>query len=287
MKCIPPKKKLLTWSSRIQFVAIALVTAVAVAGVGVLVNMPPISFVSTRVSAPQQAPSSFAAPYAVSSPIASVTPQPQPTAEKTVESPLPSAKSSPVIQQPPVTQVSAAKAIPLVKPYFGHLPYQEGDPDRLVDAGRFVRGTYERSEALDFEANEAFQVMVAAAKAEGVFLMPISGFRTIADQRLLFEKQIERKGSEEAASKWSAPPGYSEHHTGYAIDIGDMNSDTDLKMTFQDTNVYRWLTVNANRFGFEQSFPHNNQQGVSFEPWHWRYVGSARAGQIFVVARSF
>jgi zinc D-Ala-D-Ala carboxypeptidase len=169
------------------------------------------------------------------------------------------------------------KPIVKVKTYFGHLPYQEADPARLETVGRFVRGTYERPETLDVEATEAFRQMVAAAKLEGIELMPISGFRTIADQKELFEKQVERRGSVEAAAKWSAPPGHSEHHTGYAIDIGDMQSDTDLKLSFQDTDAYRWLQTHAKQFGFEQSFPQNNQQGVSFEPWHWRYVKSARA----------
>jgi zinc D-Ala-D-Ala carboxypeptidase len=277
MKRIVLKKRLPPRSSRIQFVAIALVTALAVAGAGMLVGMPPVSFSPTPISAPPASPSSSSVPSATPSPTASATPKNLPIAPP-IEKP---------VAPSPLTQAPAVKAAPLVKPYLGHLPYQEDEPDRLVDAGRFIRGTYERSEALDFEANNAFQTMLTAAKAEGVFPMPISGFRTIADQRILFEKQVERKGSEEAAAKWSAPPGYSEHHTGYAIDIGDMNSDTDLKMTFQDTNVYRWLVINAPKFGFEQSFPYNNPQGVSFEPWHWRYVGSPRAEQIFAVARSF
>jgi zinc D-Ala-D-Ala carboxypeptidase len=279
MKRIPLKKRLSPWVSRIQFLAIAIVTAAVVAAFGMWIGMPPIAVTSPRLSPSPEVPHSFI----TSSPIPA--PPSLPTAPP-VATIAPSPKPSPTAPpQPPVAP--APKALPLVKPYFGHLPYSEGEPDRLVDAGRFIRGTYERSEALDFEANDAFQTMRAAAKAEGVFLMPISGFRTIADQRILFEKQVERKGSEEAAAKWSAPPGYSEHHTGYAIDIGDMNSDTDLKMTFQDTNVYRWLIVNARSFGFEQSFPSNNPQGVSFEPWHWRYTGSPRAEQIFAVARSF
>jgi len=174
-----------------------------------------------------------------------------------------------------------------VKSYFGHLPYQEDDPSRLETVGRFVRGAYERSESLDSEANQAFRQMAAAAKSEDVFLMPISGFRTIADQKELFEKQIERKGSPEAAARWSAPPGHSEHHTGYAIDIADEHqADTDLKIVFEETSAYRWLQANAHNYGFEKSFPQNNKQGVSYEPWHWRYIASSRAAEIFSIARS-
>jgi zinc D-Ala-D-Ala carboxypeptidase len=172
-----------------------------------------------------------------------------------------------------------------VQTKFGHFPYAEDEPDRLVDAGRFVRGTYERSERLDIEADQAFRQMAAAAKTQGVSLMPISGFRTIADQSELFKKQIARRGSETEAARASAPPGHSEHHTGYAIDIGDSQSDTDLKLSFQATNAYQWLLANAANYGFEQSFPLNNKQGVNFEPWHWRYFGSPRAAKVFAAAR--
>lgn len=165
---------------------------------------------------------------------------------------------------------------------YNHLPYAEADPSRLESVGLFVRESYEREEALDYEASAAFAQMRVAAAADGVSIMPISGFRTIARQSELFAKQTEKLGSESAAAELSAPPGYSEHHTGYAIDIGDINSpDTDIKYSFENTPAYAWLVANARRYGFEQSFPYANQQGVSFEPWHWRYVGSARASEIF------
>ena len=166
-----------------------------------------------------------------------------------------------------------------------HFPYQDADPNRLVNAGMFVRGTYERSEQLDQEANDAFQQMKAAAATQGVYLMIISGFRNISDQSVLFEKQIARRGSESEAARSSAPPGHSEHHTGYALDIADQQSDTDLKVAFQETAAYQWLVANASRYQFEQSFPLNNKQGVNFEPWHWRYIGPPRAAQIFAAAR--
>jgi D-alanyl-D-alanine carboxypeptidase len=166
-----------------------------------------------------------------------------------------------------------------------HFPYQEADPNRLVNAGMFVRGTYERSEQLDQEANDAFQQMKAAAATQGVYLMIISGFRNISDQSVLFEKQIARRGSELEAARSSAPPGHSEHHTGYALDIADQQSDTDLKVAFQETAAYQWLVANASRYQFEQSFPLNNKQGVNFEPWHWRYIGPPRASQVFAAAR--
>jgi zinc D-Ala-D-Ala carboxypeptidase len=197
----------------------------------------------------------------------------------------PSPKPAPTIV-PTVPPATIAKASS-VQSYFGHLPYDEAPPERLVSIGKFERENYVREEALDREAAQAFQVMVDAARSQGVQLMGISGFRNIPDQQALFDKQIERRGGAEAASKLSAPPGHSEHHTGYALDITDASrTDVDLKVAFEETAAYRWLVTNANQYGFEQSFPRNNVQGVSYEPWHWRFVGSARAMQIFAAAKN-
>ena len=170
---------------------------------------------------------------------------------------------------------------------YNHLYYLEAEPYRIVSVGFFVRESYRREEFLDYEAAQAFTDMKAAAAQQGVKLIPISGFREIARQQKLFEEQVEKHGSEETAARLSAPPGYSEHHTGYAIDIGDADRpDADIKYAFEDTQAYRWLSANAQAFGFEESFPKNNQQGVSFEPWHWRYVGSPRAESTFIVSKT-
>jgi zinc D-Ala-D-Ala carboxypeptidase len=219
----------------------------------------------------------------------------EPTAKPTFQKPSIVSQSaqtpSHIVSSPaPIPTLSAIPQenppINLVPTKFGHFPYSEDNSDRLVNAGLFIRGTYERSELLDIEADQAFRQMAKDASIQGISLMPISGFRNIADQSELFRKQIERRGSETEAARASAPPGYSEHHTGYALDIADQqHPDTDLKLTFQETTAYRWLLENAPKYGFEQSFPLNNKQGVNFEPWHWRYFGSARAAQIFAATR--
>ncbi|MEM6453089.1 MAG: M15 family metallopeptidase [Cyanobacteria bacterium P01_D01_bin.105] len=169
---------------------------------------------------------------------------------------------------------------------YGHLPYSESDRTRLSSAGSFVRENYERAELLDIEAAQAFALMMQAAQAEGITLMPVSGFRSITAQKELFASQIDQKGNAEAAAQSSAPPGHSEHHTGYAIDITDADRpETDIQQAFEHTPAYQWLASNARMYGFEESFPKNNHQGVTFEPWHWRYVGSERAQKIFSDAR--
>lgn len=210
-------------------------------------------------------------PASIPSPIVNQAAIPNPS---NVEMPLASSvRSSPAMAGRGQTQ-------------YGHFPYAEAEPGRLVEVGKFVRDTYTRSESLDIEASQAFQRMKDAAAAEGVFMMPISGFRNVADQQDLFVRQTQRRGSEVEAAKYSAPPGHSEHHTGYALDITDeRRSDVDLKVAFDETDVYRWLLTNARQFGFEQSFPANNTQGVSYEPWHWRYIGSPNSQAVFAAAR--
>ena len=170
---------------------------------------------------------------------------------------------------------------------FGHLSYGEDDPSRLTEVEPYRRGDYQRAEALDYEAAQAFTNMQVVARSQGIELMAISGYRSIASQKELFDSQIQRKGSEAAAAEYSAPPGHSEHHTGYAVDIADASQpQTDLKHSFENTPAYQWLLKNAYMYGFEQSFPKNNVQGVSFEPWHWRYISSEQAAKTFAAART-
>ena len=136
-------------------------------------------------------------------------------------------------------------------------------------------------------AARAYREMVSAAQQEGVSLTPISAFRTIDDQRYLyFDVKAQRGQAPSERAKVSAPPGYSEHHTGYAVDIGDANVPAvNLSQGFDQTAAYRWLEANAARYSFEISFPKDNKQGVSYEPWHWRYVGDSDSLKMFYKAR--
>ena len=137
-------------------------------------------------------------------------------------------------------------------------------------------------------AAEQFRNMIAAAEQSGVSLVPLSGFRSKIDQdELFFKIKAERGQSPSERAKVSAPPGYSEHHTGYAIDIGDANVPaTNLSQSFEKTEAFRWLQKNAAHFSFELSFPKNNPQGVDYEPWHWRFVGDRTSLETFYKARS-
>lgn len=173
------------------------------------------------------------------------------------------------------------------EPKYGHFPYPEGDYNKMIIISSYAKNEYQRFERLAPEAALALMKLIYAARDENVWIIPVSGFRHIAAQEKLFKAQIERRGSVEAAVKLSAPPGYSEHATGYAVDIADGHyPKQDVTYDFSKTDAYKWLNIHAKEFGFELSFIENNSQGVSYEPWHWRFVGSAEAATIFKRARS-
>jgi D-alanyl-D-alanine carboxypeptidase len=168
-----------------------------------------------------------------------------------------------------------------VENVLGHLPYEEAPESELkaiTPDGRI---------RMHSSAADAFSQMQAAARANGIILTPLSGFRSVGEQnRLFFEVKQQRNQEARKRAEVSAPPGYSEHHTGYAIDIGDGQSPaTNLSVSFEKTAAFRWLKNNANRYSFELSFPPNNSQGVSYEPWHWRYVGDRNSLETFYKAR--
>jgi zinc D-Ala-D-Ala carboxypeptidase len=164
----------------------------------------------------------------------------------------------------------------------GHFPYLEGDVSKMLPVGSYAQGDYQRFERLMPEAAFALMKLIYAARDEGVWIIPVSGFRDLEGQKKLFEAQIQRRGSREAAAKSSAPPGYSEHHTGYTLDFADGNFPRqDISLDFAKTAAFRWMKLHAKEFGFELSFPENNAQGVNYEPWHWRFIGTSEASQIF------
>ncbi len=163
----------------------------------------------------------------------------------------------------------------------GHFPYAEApeaELQALIPDGQF---------RLRKSAAQAYQEMAIAAQAAGVTLVPLSAFRSIKEQEQVFVSlKQERVQTAAERANVSAPPGYSEHHTGYAIDIGDSNNAaTNLNPAFEQTAAFKWLQDNAPKFNFEMSFTKNNAQGVTYEPWHWRFVGDQQSIETFFKAR--
>jgi zinc D-Ala-D-Ala carboxypeptidase len=163
----------------------------------------------------------------------------------------------------------------------GHLPYSEAPAPTLEEV------TADGSIKLRRPAAEQFMAMVDAAKADGIILVPLSGFRSDDDQeQVFFNGKAEQGEKTRERAEVSAPPGYSEHHTGYAVDVADgSKSETNLEQIFDSTPAFHWLERNAARFNFELSFPQDNPQGVSYEPWHWRFVGDRTSLETFYKAR--
>jgi zinc D-Ala-D-Ala carboxypeptidase len=117
-------------------------------------------------------------------------------------------------------------------------------------------------------AARAWQRMEVAATADGVRLLPLSGYRSVARQTKLIRRKLaagERIGQ---ILDLVAAPGCSEHHTGRALDIGSP-AGMELDEDFAKTAEYRWLRRHADRFGFVLSYPKRNPHGISYEPWHW------------------
>lgn len=165
---------------------------------------------------------------------------------------------------------------------FGHFAYEETDQEKLVYIASYGQYEYQRFEKLMPEAALAMMQMIYAARDDGVWIIPASAFRSVDKQQKLFERRVQRQGSPEAAAKSVAPPGFSEHHTGYAVDFVDgSNPEADINSNFVYTKGFQWLMQRAGEFGYELSFPENNAQNIKFEPWHWRFIGSANARTIF------
>lgn len=161
-----------------------------------------------------------------------------------------------------------------------HLPYAEAPDAELVS----ISGGYRLRKA----AAAKFQSMVAAARASGVNITTISAFRSVEDQqRLFFGVGAERGQQPTKRAEVSAPPKYSEHHTGYAVDVGDGDLPaTNLNQNFDTTPAYKWLKQHAAKYSFELSFPKDNIQKVSYEPWHWRFVGDINSLETFYKAHN-
>jgi zinc D-Ala-D-Ala carboxypeptidase len=171
-----------------------------------------------------------------------------------------------------------------------------GEPEQMLNHYKYDEAPQSELQPINADgelrlrkaAAAKFDAMVSAAQAEGVGLVPLSAFRSMADQdQLFFETGAQRGQVPQERAAVSAPPGYSEHHTGYAIDIGDGDSaSTNLSEAFEQTKAYQWLKANAATYSFELSFPKGNEQGVSYEPWHWRFVGDRDSLKTFYRARS-
>lgn len=135
----------------------------------------------------------------------------------------------------------------------------------------------------DKKARDAFEEMAAEAKLADFNLNAFSTYRSFEYQTTLYERYVARDGKK-AADTYSARPGYSEHQTGLAFDIGEVNFEQHFaSSSFGETGAGKWVAANAHRFGFILRYPEGKEQitGYMHESWHFRYVGKEIADEIF------
>ncbi|MGE7666305.1 M15 family metallopeptidase [Ureibacillus composti] len=127
----------------------------------------------------------------------------------------------------------------------------------------------------DVDARAAFELMAADARKAGFELVAFSTYRSYEYQQTLYNNYVERDGKENA-DRYSARPGYSEHQTGLAFDIGEVGRE-DLWLTseFGETEAGKWLVNNAHKYGFILRYPQGKEKitGYMYESWHFRYLG--------------
>ena len=138
----------------------------------------------------------------------------------------------------------------------------------LTSIGNDIHG---RTQNLTPNASVAWKALVQAAAEDGESLQPVSAYRSISYQESIIRRKLDAGTNITAILKVSAAPGYSEHHSGYAVDIGTPGSAV-LEEEFENTSAFAWLTNNGDRFGCSLSYPRTNKHQIAYEPWHWAFV---------------
>lgn len=144
-------------------------------------------------------------------------------------------------------------------------------PNNLVTfSTTYAWGDY-GSKQVTKDTYEAYMNMWNASHEAGYYLMVSSAYRDFEHQQSVYDDYKKRQG-EKYADIIAARPGFSEHQTGYSLDIFEKGY---TQKTFQDSNSYKWLQENAYKYGFIERYPKDKEKitGYTFESWHYRYVG--------------
>lgn len=139
------------------------------------------------------------------------------------------------------------------------------EASELVEVGPNLVGKMQRLTPL---AAARWQQMVEAASQDGIRLLIVSGFRTIEYQAELIRRKLDNGEAIADILTVNAAPGFSQHHSGAAVDIASPGSRP-LTEEFEESDAFAWLTRNAATFGFSMTYPRNNSWGFIYEPWHW------------------
>ena len=141
------------------------------------------------------------------------------------------------------------------------------EPTWLAFAGfdRFRRPLW-----LHVDAARAWQRLHDAALRDGIVLDAISGYRSHDYQLGIFERKLALGQDVQQILTVNAAPGYSEHHSGLALDLGTPG-EPPAEPSFERTAAFDWLGRHAGAHGFARSYPRDNPHGIVYEPWHWRF----------------
>ncbi len=208
-----------------------------------------------------------------------------------------SAEESSTVSQTASSEVSSVSSSSSSKPKGDYITYTKSgvaeldewylllvNPQNTIDSNWVTDMTYLDSEyRLDSRIIEPYKAMVSAAWEDGVSLWPVSCYRPYSTQQRLYNNRVDRAKRENPAFTQTeaeayaathvARPGTSEHQTGLAIDFNSVETD------FGSTKAGKWLKEHANDYGFILRYEQDKQSktGVTWEPWHYRFVGVKHA----------
>jgi len=167
------------------------------------------------------------------------------------------------------------KDLEIGKDYLGKMtmPVQL-EASGLVSIGPDI---YQRDQRMIPGAAKAWCSMVESAASDQVVLQAVSAFRSLDYQAGIIRRKLESGQCIQDILRVSAAPGYSEHHTGRAIDLTTPGFAV-LEEEFEQSEAFSWLNQHAGRFGFSLSFPRGNPFGVIYEPWHWAWRNPRNGG---------
>lgn len=199
-------------------------------------------------------------------------------ADESTDTPTPTPRPAPAVEPPPATidtfdraarSIDDPTSIWVVVNKLRPMNPQDFEPDDLVE----VPVEHTNEPELRQEASDAVVAMFQAALDEAdLELASNSAYRSYSAQESVYDGD----------DLTTARPGFSEHQTGLTIDIGALSGECSLNECFGDTPEGIWLRDNAWRFGFILRYPADKTPitGYSFEPWHFRYVGTDLAAEM-------
>lgn len=178
-------------------------------------------------------------------------------------------------------EVSSPEVIPVLVNKTNKLPDDYHPSDLIYPDIPFTFKQKAEKRQMRADAGAAIEKLFAGAKKQGVNLLGVSAYRSHASQAALFKYYANQDGYE-AARKYSAVPGTSEHETGLAIDVTGGDGKCAAEDCFEGTKEAIWLQDHAEEYGFIIRYPKGKDEitGYQYEPWHLRYVGKAIAKEI-------